>query len=201
MIFPTETVYGLGANAYDEHAVARIFALKGRPSDNPLIVHVGSKDQILQFATIQNPIEQLLIDKLMPGPFTLLLQKKSHIPNIVTAGHELVGVRMPDHFLAQQFLCDCGVPVAAPSANPSGKPSPSNANMALHYFEGRIDRIIDGGPCPIGIESTVVKVSLNDNSSILNSQFSIDILRPGFITKEDIESVVGPDIPVTYAEA
>ncbi len=181
IIFPTETVYGIGANAYDEKAVGKIFMAKGRPSDNPLIVHVADKKTISEIAKDITPIEQKLIDNFMPGPFTLILNKTDKIPNIVSAGLDTVAIRMPDSVIARGIITFSGVPIAAPSANVSGKPSGTTIEDIRKELEGKVSAIIDGGESQIGLESTVVKV--------------IDevpcILRPGKVTPEDIEKVIG----------
>ena len=181
IIFPTETVYGLGANALDERMVDKIFKTKGRPSNNPLIVHLKNKDEIEKYAVICNDIERKLIDNFMPGPFTLILKKKSIIPDNVTCGMNTVGIRIPIDKTAHNLLDILDYPIAAPSANLSSKPSGTRASDIYDEFNGKVSYIIDGGDSHIGLESTVCKV--------------IDgvptILRPGFITKEDIESVIG----------
>jgi len=181
VIFPTETVYGLGADATNSDAVDSIFIAKGRANDNPLIVHLDSKSNITRYAYISNDIEQKLIDTFMPGPFTLILKKKDIIPNNVSAGLDTVGIRIPSNKIANTILYTSGLPIAAPSANVSGKPSGTDINDIISEFDGKVDYIIDGNVTDIGLESTVVKV--------------IDgiptILRPGFITKEDIIDAVG----------
>lgn len=135
--FPTETIYGLGANALDTHAVEKIFLAKGRPSDNPLIVHIGNPDQITELAEISHPLEQQIIEKFFPGPLTLLLKKKEVIPEIVS-NNPYVGIRMPAHQVALDFLNILQVPIAAPSANISGKPSPTSAQMVRDHMAGKI---------------------------------------------------------------
>lgn len=181
VIFPTETVYGLGANAIDAKAVDKIFAAKNRASNNPLIVHLKNKDEITKYAVVNNGIEQKLIDTFMPGPFTLILQKKDIIPNNVTCNLDTVGIRIPIDEIAHNLLDMLDYPIAAPSANVSTKPSGTNIFDIIPEFEGKVSYIIDGGDSRIGLESTVCKV--------------IDgvptILRPGFITKEDIIDVIG----------
>ena len=181
VIFPTETVYGLGADARNSIAVDNIFIAKGRANDNPLIVHLDSKQKIHEYAEVKNDIEQKLIDAFMPGPFTLILKKKDIIPNNVSAGLDTVGIRIPSNKIANTILYTSNVPIAAPSANVSGKPSGTDIADIIAEFDGKVDYIIDGDNTDIGLESTVVKV--------------IDgvptILRPGFITAEDIISVVG----------
>ncbi|HMT01368.1 MAG TPA: L-threonylcarbamoyladenylate synthase, partial [Candidatus Absconditabacterales bacterium] len=169
-VIPTETVYGLAATVFDDNAVKKIFEKKRRPADNPLIVHLSHRDQIDSIAIVENELERKLIDLWMPGPFTILLKKKEIISDLVTAGSDLVAVRVPSHPLAQQLLEKVGVPLAAPSANPSGKPSPTSAEMAHFYFPEL--KILDGGACHTGIESTVVYV---DGSEVV-------VMRPGLIT-------------------
>ncbi len=181
IVFPTETVYGIAANAFSEEAVKKIYLAKGRPSDNPLIVHISDKEQLNDICIIQNEIEQKLIDKFMPGPFTLILKKKDIIPNVVSANLDTVGVRMPSNLIAHEFIKECGVPIAAPSANVSGKPSGTIVEDIKSELDSKVDAIIDGGISDIGLESTVVKV-INGVP---------EILRPGKITKEDIITVIG----------
>ena len=181
VIFPTETVYGLGANALKINAVDKIFKAKNRASNNPLIVHLKNKDEIGKYAIVNNDIEQKLIDSFMPGPFTLILQKKDIIPSNVTCNLDTVGIRVPIDMIAHNLLDILDYPIAAPSANVSTKPSGTNIYDIIPEFDGKVSYIIDGGESRIGLESTVCKV--------------IDgvptILRPGFITKEDITQVIG----------
>ena len=181
VIFPTETVYGLGADARNSEAVDNIFVAKGRANDNPLIVHLDSPSNIEKYATIENDIERILIKAFMPGPFTLILKKKDIIPNNVSANLDTVGVRIPSNKIANTILYTSGIPIAAPSANVSGKPSGTDIYDIIDEFNGKVDYIIDGGNTDIGLESTVVKVINNIPT----------ILRPGFITKEDIIEAVG----------
>lgn len=182
--FPTETVYGLGANATDSYAVKKIFELKGRPSDNPLIVHLHSVEEIEKYAIISNEVEEEIIKNLMPGPITIILKKKDIISNLATAGLDTVGIRVPYNSVAREVIRLSRVPVCAPSANISGKPSATDPNTVIEEFSGKIPFIIDSGRTHIGIESTVVIVKDEDE------KFSIVILRPGFITKEDIEDLI-----------
>jgi len=186
--FSTETVYGLWANALDEKAVAKIFALKNRPQDNPIISHVAKKEQISQYAYIRNDIEQTIIDKVMPGPITILLPPKENIPLSITAWHPLMSIRIPSHPVALAILSLCDFPIAAPSANISTRPSPTSAQMVYDNFWEDIPMIIDGGDCLVGIESTVVKV---ENNKII-------ITRPWFVTKEDLELLFNNKIEVIY---
>lgn len=185
--FPTETVYGLGADAMNPQAVSKIFEVKQRPQDNPLIVHLADPDQLSQYARISSPLEQILIQKLTPGPLTILLGNIS-IPDVVTAGHHSVGIRFPDHPLALALLSSFWWPICAPSANRSGRPSPTTAQMVLDDIDGRIPYILDGGSCLWGIESTVVKV-INDE---------IVIYRPGLVTLEDLTDLWDGQVIVRY---
>lgn len=177
--FPTETVYGLGANALDENAVRKIFVAKNRPSDNPFIVHVNSIEDAEKVAFVTEDAKKIF-EKFSPGPITVVLKKKPIVPDCVTAGLDTVGIRMPSHKLAQEFLRECGVPIAAPSANVSKKVSPTEAQFVYDDLNGKIPAIIDGGRCDVGIESTVV--SLAGDRPI--------ILRPGAITKEMLEEYI-----------
>lgn len=182
VIFPTETVYGIGANALNAEAVGKIFIAKGRPSDNPLIVHVAKKDDIDEIATDITEVEAKLIEAFMPGPFTIILKKKKNVlPDIVTAGLDTVAVRMPNNVIAQAIITFSGVPVAAPSANISGRPSGTNVADIRKELESKVSAVIDGGNTEIGLESTVVKVI--DEIPV--------ILRPGKITPEQIKEVAG----------
>ncbi|WP_255688456.1 L-threonylcarbamoyladenylate synthase [Pontibacillus sp. HN14] len=180
--FPTETVYGLGANALNDEAVQHIFAAKGRPADNPLIVHVADKMHIEDVVTHIPDIAHKLIDAFMPGPLTLILESNGACASNVTAGLSSVGVRIPDHPVARALLQACRLPLAAPSANRSGRPSPTSADHVYKDLNGRVAGIVDGGQTGVGVESTVVDCT-GDRPVIL---------RPGGITKEDLESVVGP---------
>ena len=175
--FPTETVYGLGANAFDAKAVEKIFAAKGRPSDNPLICHIGDKALIKDIVSEVTPLAQKLIDAFMPGPITVIMKKSDKIPSEVTAGLDTVGVRMPSDPVANEFLKACNVPVAAPSANLSGTPSPTNARAVMEDMDGYVYAVIDGGDSVFGLESTVVDATGEKPV----------ILRPGAVTKADIE--------------
>lgn len=181
ILFPTETVYGLGTNGLDEVAVKKIFEAKGRSSDNPLILHISDKEMLNDIATDISEIEHKLMDAFWPGPFTIILNRKPVVPNIVTASLDTVGIRMPSNEIANKLIAYSGVPIAAPSANISGKPSGTNISDIFDELSDKVDCIIDGGSTDVGLESTVVKV--------------IDgvptILRPGKITPEDIKIVVG----------
>jgi len=178
--FPTETVYGLGANAFDEAAVKKIFQAKGRPSDNPLIVHICDKSQIGELAQDVSEAAQRLIDAFMPGPFTIILKKKNVVPAAVTAELDSVGIRLPMQKTAVEFIKAAGVPVAAPSANLSGKPSPTKAKHVVADMLGRVDAIIDGEDCTVGVESTIVDAT---------GEVPV-LLRPGGITYEELCDVV-----------
>ena len=179
--FPTETVYGLGANALEADAVKAIFRAKGRPADNPLIVHLAEISQVYDLAEDISVPAQRVMEAFWPGPLTLVLPKKAAVPREVTAGLNSVAVRMPDHPVALELIRSAGVPVAAPSANSSGKPSPTTARHVLEDLDGKIDAVVDGGVCRVGLESTVL-----DMTSV-----NPTILRPGGITREDIEGVIG----------
>ena len=179
--FPTETVYGLGVNAFDATAVARIFEAKGRPADNPLIVHIADVSQLDGIVGEVNGTAIKLIEKFSPGPLTIVMPKAAKIPKIVTAGLDSVAVRMPCHPIALKLLQACGLPIAAPSANISGKPSPTLFRHVAEDLDGKIDAIIDGGACEVGLESTVIDVT--GDIPLL--------LRPGGITLEQLTDVVG----------
>ncbi|HHT7237515.1 TPA: L-threonylcarbamoyladenylate synthase [Bacillus cereus] len=179
--FPTETVYGLGANAMDDEAIAKIFEAKGRPSDNPLIVHIGTKSQLDGIVREIPPVAEKLMEHFWPGPLTIILPRKKGISERVTAGLNTVGVRMPDHPVALALLEEANVPVAAPSANRSGRPSPTLASHVYEDLNGKIAGIVDGGATGVGVESTVI-----DCTSEVPT-----ILRPGGITKEQLEAVIG----------
>lgn len=178
---PTETVYGLAANALDDSAVNKIFEVKGRPNDNPLIVHIHSMDQVQSFAKYISDDAKSLMEKFWPGPLTLVLKKRSGVSNVVTANLDTVALRMPHHPVALGILQHCNMPLAAPSANLSGKPSPTSSMQVYEDLNKKIPLIIDGGNCVVGLESTVVNVSDNE----------ITILRPGAITREMLERIVG----------
>ena len=178
--FPTETVYGLGANALDPDAVRRIFAAKGRPADNPLIVHIWDESQLDGLCEV-SPAARALMAAYWPGPLTLLLPKKPAVPDVVTAGLPSVGVRMPSHPAARAMLRVCGLPIAAPSANLSTRPSPTTAAHVLEDMDGRIPLILDGGPCLVGVESTVLDMT---------GAVPV-VLRPGAVTPEMIARVAG----------
>lgn len=180
--FPTETVYGLGAHALDERAVARIFEVKSRPRFDPLIVHVASREAIARLVTEWPAQAQRLAERFWPGPLTLVLPKAPFVPDLVTAGCSTVAVRIPDHPVAQALLRAADVPVAAPSANPFGRISPTTAAHVREQLGDRIDLILDGGPCRVGVESTVLQLTADGPL----------LLRPGGTTVEEIEELIGP---------
>ncbi|WP_406686064.1 L-threonylcarbamoyladenylate synthase [Rossellomorea vietnamensis] len=180
--FPTETVYGLGANATSDTAVEKIFKAKGRPSDNPLIVHISNKEQLEGLVEEIPSDASTLIDAYWPGPLTIIFKNKENVfSERVTAGLDTVGIRMPDHPVALSIIEAAGLPIAAPSANRSGKPSPTTAQHVIDDLEGRIAGVVDGGETGVGVESTVVDCT---------GEIPV-ILRPGGITKEQLEEVVG----------
>lgn len=179
--FPTETVYGLGANALDASACAKIFEAKGRPQDNPLIVHVWNRDMANSLVKSWTPAAELCVKHFWPGPLTLILPKTALIPDIVTAGLVNAAIRMPSHPVALGLIEAAGFPIAAPSANLSGKPSPTRGSHVWRDMKGKIPLILDAGACQVGLESTVLDMSGDIPT----------ILRPGGITKEQLEEVLG----------
>lgn len=179
--FPTETVYGIGADALDEEAVKRIFKAKGRPSDNPLIAHVANKEDIYDLIVFASEDAKKLMGKFWPGPLTLIFKKSEIVPLTITGGLDTIAIRMPLNKVARQLIKKAGRPIAAPSANTSGKPSPTKAKHVIDDLSGRVEMIIDDGNCSIGLESTVVDVSTDKPM----------ILRPGAVTKKMLEEVVG----------
>ncbi len=179
--FPTETVYGLGANALDPVAVAKIFAAKGRPADNPLIVHIAHIGQLPSLARELPASVHVLAQAFWPGPLTLVLPRSGLVPDIVTAGLDTVGIRMPSHPVASALIERAGVPVAAPSANASGRPSPTAADHVRNDLDGRIDVIVDGGPAGIGVESTVLELAREGAPTVL---------RPGGVSLEQLRKVI-----------
>lgn len=172
VVFPTETVYGLGGDATHRESAEKIYAAKGRPSDNPLIIHISKPDDVEPYA-VTNKLWYRLARHFMPGPLTVILPKKDTIPLTVTGGLDSVAVRCPAHPVASKLIELAGIPVAAPSANISGKPSPTCAEHVIEDLDGRVDCIIDGGECAFGVESTIVKVTGED---------SLILLRPGAVT-------------------
>lgn len=179
--FPTETVYGLGANALQGEAVARIFAAKGRPANKPLIVHVSGPEQVEEVTSTVPEIAFKLMRCFWPGPLSLVLPRSALLPREVSAGLPTVAVRMPAHPLALGLIRAAGVPIAAPSANRSGHPSPTRLHHVLQDLAGRIDAVLDGGPCPLGVESTVLDLGGARPA----------ILRPGGVTREQLEDALG----------
>lgn len=180
VLFPTETVYGIGANGLDEEAVKKIYMAKGRASDNPLILHISNMDMLDKIAYDISEEEYKLMDAFWPGPFTIILKKKGIVPDIVTGGLDTVAVRMPANKIANKLIEYSRTPIAAPSANISGKPSGTCIEDIYDELANKMDYIIDGGKCEVGIESTVVRVI----------DGKVKILRPGKITKEDIDNVI-----------
>lgn len=179
--FPTETVYGLGGNALDSSASAKIYSAKGRPSDNPLIVHIADRQDIQNIAADIGTKAEKLMERFWPGPLTMIFNKKAAVPYETTGGLDTVAVRMPSHPAALALIRAAGVPIAAPSANTSGRPSPTTAQHVAEDMDGRIDMIIDGGQVGIGIESTIVDMT---------GEVPM-ILRPGYITKDMLEREIG----------
>lgn len=178
--FPTETVYGLGANALDPAAVDRIFLAKGRPANDPLIAHISSLDQLSQVASDVPDIARALFERFSPGPLTLVLDKQSAIPAALTAGLGTVALRLPDHAIAQALIDAAGVPIAAPSANTFSRPSPTRAQHVLDDLLGRVDMVLDGGPAAIGLESTIVDLTRHPPR----------LLRPGGISLENLRAAL-----------
>ena len=183
VVFPTETVYGLGGDGTNADAACRIYAAKGRPSDNPLIIHVAEPANAEAYAHVC-PLYERLAEAFMPGPLTVILPKKDTIPLSTTGGLDTVAVRCPDHPVAQALIHAAGIPVAAPSANLSGKPSPTSAEHVTHDLDGRVDIILDGGSCEIGLESTIVKIDQD-----AAGDHYLTLLRPGAITYDALTCV------------
>ncbi len=179
--FPTETVYGLGGNGLDPSASMKIYAAKGRPSDNPLIIHISDVKDLEALCTDIPDTAYRLADAFWPGPMTMILKKRPEVPRETTGGLDTVAIRLPSDIIARTLIRVSGVYIAAPSANSSGRPSPTKAEHVIEDLSGKIDMIIDGGSCDIGLESSIIDLS-GDKPMIL---------RPGFITKEDFERVVG----------
>ena len=175
---PTETVYGLGANALNKQACLKIFEAKGRPADNPLIVHIAEPSDAEKLS-LTNSLYYRLAEKFMPGPLTVIMPKKEIVPSEVTAGLDTVAIRCPIHPVARELIKISGLPIAAPSANTSGKPSPTTAQHVFDDMDGKIPLILDGGECSVGVESTVISISENE----------IVLLRPGAVTVEMLETV------------
>lgn len=186
--FPTETVYGLGADALNAEAAAKIYAAKGRPSDNPLIVHIHDISQVYEIAEEVPDEAKAVMEKFWPGPLTIILNKKSCVPDGTTGGLHTVAIRMPSHPIARDFIRESGRMIAAPSANTSGRPSPTLASHVYEDMQGRIPLILDGGAVGIGIESTIIDMSTGIPT----------ILRPGYITKDMLEEVL-PEVKIDPA--
>ena len=180
--FPTETVYGLGAVIYNRDSVKNIFTVKGRPGDNPLIVHIYQWEQMTELAREVPEPAKILAQRFWPGPLTMILPKKEEIPAEVSAGLPTVAIRLPSHPVARELLRQTGLPVAAPSANSSGRPSPTRSSHVIADLEGKIELIIDAGPTGVGVESTVLDLTGS----------KLRILRPGGVTREMLEAVFGP---------
>lgn len=178
---PTETVYGLGSNGLNEEAVAHIFEAKGRPQDNPLILHIPDASWLERYCKDIPLTAYKLADAYWPGPMTMILRRKDIVPDAVTAGLDTVGMRCPAHPLCRAIIDAAGVPVAAPSGNTSGRPSPTTAQHMLEDMDGKIDAIVDGGPCSVGVESTIIDLT----------ETPARLLRPGGITLEQLEAVLG----------
>jgi L-threonylcarbamoyladenylate synthase len=187
--FPTETVYGLGANAMDPEAVAKIYEAKGRPGDNPLIVHIARASNIGELTPALSPKIIRLIDNFWPGPLTIVLEKKATVPDITTGGLSTVAIRMPDDPVALELIKKAGCPVAAPSANISGRPSPTRGEHVVTDLNGKVDAILIGNDCRIGIESTVLDMTGDVPT----------ILRPGILTAENIEAALGEKVAMDPA--
>lgn len=179
--FPTETVYGLGANGLDPHAVTGIFAAKGRPADNPLILHIAESREVDKLTCRVPANARVLMETYWPGPLTLVLQRTMAVPDVTTGGLDTVAIRLPDSLVARELIRLAGVPLAAPSANTSGRPSPTTAQDVLADLDGKIDMVIDAGPCDIGVESTVVDCTTPVPT----------LLRPGGITLEMLMETLG----------
>ena len=182
--FPTETVYGLGADALNEEAVASVYEAKGRPSDNPMIVHIAKKEDLKRLTPDKDPRIDKIADNVWPGPLTIVVNKRPEIPERTTGGLDTVAVRMPDSETALQLIEQAGCPIAAPSANLSGSPSPTRARDVAADMDGRIDAIIYGGDCRVGIESTVLDLTGEKPT----------ILRPGYVTAATLEEVLGEGV-------
>ena len=178
---PTETVYGLGANALDGTAVKRIFEAKGRPQDNPLIIHVTGAQWLPRYCADVPPLAYVLARKFWPGPLTMILKRRPIIPDETTAGLDTVAVRCPNHPVTLAIIREAGIPIAAPSANLSGRPSCTTAQDVLEDMDGRISGVVDGGPCAVGVESTILDLTCDPPR----------LLRPGGLPLEDLERLIG----------
>jgi L-threonylcarbamoyladenylate synthase len=182
---PTETVYGLAANGLDENAVKKIYEVKNRPESKPISLLVSGMEDVDRFCIMIPAAAYILAEKFWPGPLTMILRKSGAVPDIVTAGSGTVGVRCPDHKKTLEIIKLAGVPLAAPSANPSGKPSPKSAIAVSLYFNGKIDCIVDGGQCTVGIESTIVDLTVMPPR----------ILREGGLPRKAIEEALNTEVP------
>lgn len=186
---PTETVYGLAGNAYNGETIKKIFEAKGRPQDNPLIVHISDMEMLKEVASVIPGTAYKLADAFWPGPLTMIMKKSEKVSPVTTAGLDSVGIRMPSDPFAHALIVKTGIPFAAPSANVSGRPSPTDAKTVFEDMNGKIPLVVDGGECFAGVESTVV--------SLLNE--TPIILRPGYVTKEDMEEVLGTEVKIAAA--
>jgi L-threonylcarbamoyladenylate synthase len=186
---PTETVYGLGADATSEKALERLYAAKGRPTNHPVIVHLASSEQLTEWASSVPPGAWQLARALWPGPLTLILPRAAHVPNAVTGGQDTVGLRVPNHPIAHALLVEFGKGIAAPSANKFGRLSPTTAEDVASDFADEVEIVLDGGPCEVGIESTIVDFSDEEHPRIL---------RPGMILPEQIEAILGSPVDTAF---
>lgn len=181
VVMPTETVYGLAADALNASAIKKIFAVKGRPADNPLIVHISCMDELAPLVSEIPQQAKILADKFWPGPLTMILPKSNKVPYEVTAGLDTVAIRMPSLSITRKFIEKCETPLAAPSANLSGKPSPTSCEHVIADLQGKVEAIIDGGSCEYGVESTVITLATDTPK----------LLRPGGITLEQLQQAIG----------
>jgi L-threonylcarbamoyladenylate synthase len=184
--FPTETVYGLGASVFDARAVARVFEVKARPSFDPLIAHLADAEAVSRVAHTADPRVARLAARFWPGPLTLVLPRQPSVPDLVTAGLDTVAVRVPDHPAARALIREAGTPLAAPSANPFGYVSPTTAAHVAEQLGEGVDLILDGGPCRVGVESTILGLTVEPPA----------LLRPGAVSREDLESALGQALEV-----
>ncbi|OGT47467.1 MAG: threonylcarbamoyl-AMP synthase [Gammaproteobacteria bacterium RIFCSPHIGHO2_12_FULL_41_20] len=189
--FPTETVYGLGADAQNATALQKVFSAKGRPVDHPLIVHIADRQQLLDWAVSVSPVAEQLAQAFWPGPLTLILRRAPHVLDIVTGGQETIGLRVPNHPIAQKLLHGFGGGIAAPSANRFGHISPTTAEAVVDELGAAVDVILDGGACEVGLESTIIDLSRDQPA----------ILRPGAITAADIAAVLDCVVPYSHQDA
>ena len=187
--FPTETVYGLGANGMDSEAAGKVYAAKGRPSDNPMILHIADRKDLERLTDRVTADMEILMDTFWPGPMTMVVEALPQVPRVTTGGLDTVAVRMPDHPVALALISEAGVPIAAPSANASGRPSPTSGQHVLDDLNGRIHAVVMGDNCQIGIESTVIDMTGETPM----------ILRPGKLTAEDFEKVLGKPVALDPA--